>query len=271
MGWLGVALLILLATAGYLWQDNSALLTLISVVAGVNLTLIVEENRAREPRLAWPAFVCATRYRYRLIRISFSYIYAIPVEDRQLLIKGRRLPNQFQPVGGVYKARATGQLGHHFGALADVRFKSDHLTNHDLRLRVPGKSMVKFVNWFFTGQDRELMPLREFYEELVTSGILDATVFRSIDFRARGVHYLPLHRDPHSGLIQLIVANVFELMPTPPQEAALKSLYESWSKAPRDDIHFASTTEIEKRGTADGEHREFDIAPTAKWLIGSGA
>src|SRR5437868_1126300 len=43
-----------------------------------------------------------TKYRNNKIRMSISYLYQIEVQGKYLLVKGHRIPNQFQPVGGVY-------------------------------------------------------------------------------------------------------------------------------------------------------------------------
>ena len=43
------------------------------------------------------------KYRKKEIRLSFSYLFKIQIDGKYLLIKGNRLKNQYQPVGGVYK------------------------------------------------------------------------------------------------------------------------------------------------------------------------
>src|SRR5690349_6727875 len=55
------------------------------------------------------------------IRVSISYLFRIRVSGRYLLIRGTRFPDQFQPIGGVYKLFPSGvaRLKSSFGAVDD--------------------------------------------------------------------------------------------------------------------------------------------------------
>jgi SMODS-associated NUDIX domain len=263
--------LLFLLIVGVVWRESSSILTLISVLAGVILTLMVEDFNVSETRLRWPALYCGVRYRKRPVRVSMSYLISIAVDDTYLLVRGRRLTHQFQPVGGVYKTSLShAELTHRFDATNDVRFAPDAHTVQDLRLRVPGRRIPRFLNWFLSETDRESMPYREFYEELVASSIVDDKIFRVVDFQSMGIRHLPVHIDPHSGAPQLIVAAVYQMRPTFEQEKALRELLQDWHKSLSPEIYFASVQEIEFHGALDkGGVRSDDIAPTARWLIES--
>ena len=49
------------------------------------------------------------RYREKNIRLSFSYLFRIEVDGKYLLVRGHRMNNQFQPIGGVYKVYDEGK------------------------------------------------------------------------------------------------------------------------------------------------------------------
>ena len=264
-----LVLVLALLVMGVIWRGSSSILTLISVLAGVTLTLMVEDFNVRESKLRWPTMYCAVRYRKQLVRVSMSYLISIPVDDKQLLVLGRRLAHQFQPVGGVYKTSLSqAELTRQFDANNDVRFVPDSHTEQDLRLRIPGRRIAKFLNWFLSESDREILPFREFYEELISTSIIDDRVFRVVDFCRVGVRHLPIHIDPHSGAPQLIVATIYQIRPTLAIETALRKVHEDWQKSPSTGFYFASVHEIEFHGALDrGGVRSFDIAPTARWLI----
>lgn len=104
------------------------------------------------------------------IRISCGYLFRIKMENKYLLIKGKRI-EQFQPIGGVYK---------YYSSFNDVK-NSLNITEEqntsffeegDLRVYVPGKNVLKFIRWFNSGKNREVNVTREFYEELIEPGYL---------------------------------------------------------------------------------------------------
>jgi hypothetical protein len=112
------------------------------------------------------------------IRVSIAYLIAIPVEGRQLLVRGQRITTQFQPVGGVFKSYLSDQeMRRRFGALPDARFTVDERSMSDLRVRLPGRKLYRLLRWFKSRENRELFPFREFYEELVRPGTLDRDAF----------------------------------------------------------------------------------------------
>ena len=42
-------------------------------------------------------------HRNKEIYLSFSYIYRIEIDGKYLLVRGRRMKDRYQPIGGVYK------------------------------------------------------------------------------------------------------------------------------------------------------------------------
>jgi len=134
------------------------------------------------------------------LRLTISYLYNIEVQGRYLLVKSRRIDNTYQPVGGVYKyfhPEATTDLIK-MGAISDNAIPNDDVSESDLRLKLRNrKNLFKFLKWFFDSKERERDPWREFYEELVVSGILSENDFHYIHYELIGEHFEPIHFDTH--------------------------------------------------------------------------
>ncbi len=132
------------------------------------------------------------------VRLTISYLYKIECNGRYLLVKSNRLENTFQPVGGVYKyfwPEAKKDL-EQIGAIPDNNICNDKVSQHDLRLKLLKRSNLrKFLKWFLSYKERELDPWREFYEELVATGILPTDKFGFIYYEIVGQHFEPLHYD----------------------------------------------------------------------------
>ncbi len=122
------------------------------------------------------------------IRISISGLFRIKVDGEYLLVKGKRI-NQYQPVGGVFKRyKASQYLFEKLGILDDNKMPIDSKSKDDLRIRVRINSLDQFLGWYKTGKNRETSPWREFYEELVTEGLLAKDLFPYIDYEHIRTH-----------------------------------------------------------------------------------
>lgn len=120
----------------------------------------------------WPNFLCSTIYRNKLIRISLATILEVRNDqDRYLLIRMRRRPEWFGPLGGVIKYYPSAQLEEKYEFQRHA--KEGHLGD-DLRGYVPGRNFVKFMQWFRSQYDREVESVtRELIEELGEIGLED--------------------------------------------------------------------------------------------------
>ncbi|WP_338106069.1 hypothetical protein [Streptomyces coelicoflavus] len=166
----------------------------------------------------------SVRYAAKDVRISAAYLFKIKVDGKYLLIQGRRFP-QLQPVGGVYKASSSGRAFLALiGAQDDSLIPFDDQSSSDLRIRIKGRQIPKFYAWFDSREGREDSPWREFYEELISTGILPAEEFPFTfqDYVKREVD--PIRYSEHAQSLEILIADVYELLPTPSQEAALRVL-----------------------------------------------
>lgn len=213
-------------------------------------------------RLLWPSI----RYFRKEVRISISYLYRIEDRGRYLLIKGQRLENQYQPVGGVYKFNpsARGRL-QNWGVLTDDLIPIDKVSQDDLRIRTMGRNLIPLVRWFAGGTSRESGPWREFYEELVKTEILPAENFPHVaaDYVRR--HFTRIRYSSFSQCPELLIADIYELVPTDSQRADLQLLTAESSASPQ--YIWADAALIKRRGTIPGRAHETKIAVTAEWTL----
>lgn len=250
----------------YLNRADEYLLAILVSIATLAATDVARRLSVLEKQFIWQTFLGATIWRRRDIRVSIAYLFSIPVDDEQLLVRGHRITTQFQPVGGVYKTYLSdSEMLRRFDARPDGRFTPDKKSRRDLRVRIPGRNLYKLIRWFKSRQDRELFPIREFHEELINSGLLDKDKFATFDCSYLGLRHLPIKFDKYSMCLQLIMADVYELMPTPEQLNLLRALRAKTANA-RPDVHFASQTEIERGGMVSAAATTYDLAPTTTWL-----
>ena len=146
------------------------------------------------------------------LRLTIAYLYRIEMNGKYLLAKSNRIANTYQPVGGVYKyfhPEAKKDLDN-IGALTDNNITNDEVSEFDLRLKlVKRKNIRKFLTWFFAAEEREWDPWREFYEELVVTGILPSAEFGYIHYELVGQHFDPIHYDKFFKVDTFKYADIF--------------------------------------------------------------
>ena len=173
-------------------------------------------------------FLCNIKYRNTKIRLSISYLYKIKLDNKYLLVKSQRIPNQFQPVGGVYKTKkGTNKLFHELKVLSDDGYAYDNDLKDDLRIRVPGKNVMKFISWFESDTDRENNPLREFREELLdTTVLVPRQAFENIDYNFLERNISKLHFSPNFQCLEILIKDIYEYIPNEEQEEILRNIFD---------------------------------------------
>ena len=152
-----------------------------------------------------------TKYRNELIYLSFSYQCKIEVDGKYLLVRGRRLKNQYQPVGGVYKYYSGARsILDELSFRPDIRMGNEDETD-DLRITIKGKHILDFWTWFKKGKYRETSPEREFREELIDSKVLDSDEFSSFPkYNLIRSHDIGIKKSLYFAGYEWIYADVFE-------------------------------------------------------------
>ncbi|WP_198115884.1 patatin-like phospholipase family protein [Massilia rhizosphaerae] len=199
------------------------------------------------------------------IRFSISALVRIEIDGKFLLTKGNRI-EQFQPVGGVLKTFSTAhaKLGN-LGVKADSKIPIDQDSRDDLRVFVPRRSIEAFVQWYLEGRGRETSPWREFNEELVETGVLSAENFRTAAFDYIGRRVEGIRWTPHFQCYEVLIAEVFALVPTLKQIEELNALRGS-SNAPG--VMWASPELIRTLGYDSASQRQLTrISDHSSWIL----
>ncbi|MGV3631261.1 MAG: hypothetical protein ACO1O6_08645 [Bacteroidota bacterium] len=168
-------------------------------------------------------------YRNKKIRFSISYLFRIQIPDtsKYLLVFNRRIDNQLQPPGGVYKRYGADHLFESWGYEPDNQTNGigvDQTSSRDLRFRVYGKYVINVIKWFEEGLERETSAHREFIEELIDPEILDKEKFRKINYRQIGRHSKKLQYSTHHGCYEVMIYDIVELLPSAEQKEFLIAL-----------------------------------------------
>lgn len=206
---------------------------------------------SRYLRLAW----YSARFRKKTVRLSVSYLFRIKVDEMYLLVRGKRWP-QYQPVGGVYKVSPGAKaFMNEIGARDDDLVRVDTISRNDLRIRIPGKNLFRFVRWFESGHSRESSPWREFYEELIKTGALPLSDFPFIlaDFIRRDIRKIRFSEYADSW--ELLIADIYELIPTQEQLADLTQLKADMYP----DLVWVTEDQIRRRGAIPGQDQDRNI------------
>ncbi|MFJ4887418.1 hypothetical protein [Streptomyces sp. NPDC088731] len=239
--------------------------TVVNMTAGFSVGMLLpvvdEIGRNRDRiRHIWYSL----RYRNRSIRVSTSYLFRIQIDGKYLLIRGLRYPNQFQPVGGVHKVSPQGSsVLAAMGVMGDDLIPIDPASDRDIRVRVSGRNIVSFFRWFDSRFGREDSPWREFQEELIASGILPSSAFPHImhNYIRRDVD--KIRYSAYADSLEILVADVYELIPNRDQEEALRRTMAGGHL----DIRWVTAQQIQRRGAIPGQPQAIEIAAHARRLL----
>lgn len=145
------------------------------------------------------------------IRISISYLFQIKADNKYFLIKGSRI-DQYQPVGGVFKMlESFKEAKRSFELTDDDHLPIDETSKDDLRIRVKGKNLVKLLHWFYTRKNREVGVHREFYEEMIKTGILPEGSLRTFNPEYCRTINTPIRNSVYFGCKEILIYEIYEL------------------------------------------------------------
>lgn len=197
------------------------------------------------------------------VRISISYLFRIRVQDRYLLIRSRRF-GHFQPVGGVFKYYPSAKgLFDKIEARDDDLFPIDEQGIGDLRLTIKGRNLARFFDWFNSRRGRETDVWREFNEELILPGLLSSQTFRFIRAEFVRTRDTGLRWSNFVGRREIVFAEIYELLPTPEQGAALERLIGVEDEA----LYWATASEIAHQGASAHKGVAVPISDHSAWIL----
>jgi len=203
-------------------------------------------------------------HRKKRIRVSMSYIYRIYVNDKYLLVKNSKW-NYYQPVGGVYKilSEDIGFLKDNFNWGKDPYLKTNGEKRNDLRGTIPMPKLIAFLDWFKSQKNREISHWREFFEELINTGVLKIKDFPHFEYRYANTLVTPIKKsEKWKNCYELLSYDVFDLIPNSWQEDILKK---TQSKS-IDAIKWLDGSVILNNGIINKDE-EINLGQHTKWTI----
>lgn len=218
--------------------------------------------------LGWLAKLCFTNrkrislftkskiYASERIRISAAYLFRIEIDGKYLLIAGKRI-HQYQPVGGVYKVFAGfSHIKEDLNIHKNTGFDEDEEIIDDLRMTIPGKDLIKFIDWFDSRKDREVETLREFKEELVDSKYLPESAIFAFNPEYIKSSSRRLHFSKHFQMKELLMFDIYEIRLNDECKTAINNAIRETDKlvlASAEDIK-KNCIVIHKQSVSIGEH-----------------
>lgn len=223
---IALLLIIYLLIVGDGFKDNTFIQNTIAIACSIIAPIIVffVDSFLSSIRRVKLWFISKFIYRKKKIRISMSYLYRIHVNDKYLLVKNSKW-HYYQPVGGVYKilSEDIGFLKDNFGWGRDPYMKTTGEKRNDLRGTVPMPRLVSFLDWFSSQKNREISHWREFFEELIKTGILRIEDFPHFEYRYAGTLLTPIKKsEKWKDCVEILSYDVFDMIPTTEQEEILK-------------------------------------------------
>lgn len=173
------------------------------------------------------AIRCLLFKRKEMVYVSLSYLFQIKLrgQNQYLMIRGKKIKNQYQPIGGVYKKFASlDSLWRKWGA---QETKNDPENSDDLRFEVQRRFIPEIRKWFYLRKNREIDVWREFCEEMLLTDILSKNTFKHIKpeflFSKEEALIFRKGRD----IKQFLIYDIFTINLSPDQEKELVELYNS--------------------------------------------
>ena len=201
-----------------------------------------------------------------IIRISFSYLYRIKIDNKYFLVLNSRNTGKYQPVGGVYKFKPHEKnvLDNKYHVIDDDKISIDNSSRDDYRLQLKNRYLRSFLRRFDSKaamRERIDNASREFKEELIDTGILSWT---KLKYRICGRHIAEIKYSDHFQIYELLLADIVEVIPTLDQGNELRDLM----GAANSQFKFVTADIIKSLGinTASGDLKETIADHTIKIL-----
>jgi hypothetical protein len=203
------------------------------------------------------------RYPNKEVRVSISYLFRIQVKGKFLLVKSRHR-KYFQPVGGAFQTLpGSEKIFERLKVRPDKLIETSHgIAKGDLRVNVKGSYLIRLLDWFYSREDREVSPWREFCEELIGTGILPPDKFRWINYKYKGTVQTPIFK-LQTGQPGIFVFEVYDFLPNDTQLAILEDLCD---QGDTEQYIWVTDYLIQRLGHDENDKKyTHDISPHTKW------
>lgn len=159
-------------------------------------------------------------YKKEDFRVSIAYLFRIKIDNRYLLIRGKRI-QQYQPVGGVYKYYSSFEQMFNSLGLRNEDNETFYEKN-DLRVYVKGSHLDQLIKWFESRKNRECTVEREFIEELIDTGILEESILKNVKYEYLSTVNNGIHYSKHFKCKEVLIFDIFDVLLDDETKAAIK-------------------------------------------------
>lgn len=206
--------------------------------------------------------------------VSCAELIRVQRRAKYLLVPSSRMP-QMQPPGGVVQMHSAGQsflrkIGGRPASVYEITGKDEN----DLRVHVPGRHLLRFLDWYVSGDGRETSTAyREFHEELLELGILPARLFENPRLQRAHTVLTGPRPSKHFGGRELLIHEVFDMVDvTAEQDAHLEKLQDAKHcgrrVGPKAKFGWYTADEISAGGHFPGARKQhWKIGEHAGWMI----
>lgn len=255
-------ILVVLLKKGWQLDIGSFIYGVVVSLVATFIAFLVKKTIENRRRLA---LLCSAGvHRNEEVRVSTAYLFRIVIDGKYLLIRGGRIRSQYQPVGGVYKYFPSSKAKlDSLGARADCALNTHLTDSDDLRLRLPGKNLLKFLDWFDGRTGREVETMREFREELVEPGYLADKAVKCFNPAFIRMCDRKMSYSKELEIYELLIHDVYEV--TLPMDEAAR-IREAIGSGPDCELVLVDARDIEK-GTVEISGVFYGIAPTARKVL----
>lgn len=233
----------------------------VNIISGLILLGTVEIlYNLKKLKLLWLSRIW---YANKEVRVSIAYLYRIQVKGKYLLVKSRHR-NYYQPVGGAFQTLpGSEKIFDELDVRPDKIIETTHgIAKGDLRVNVRGWNLISFLDWFYSKEDREVSPWREFCEELISTGIIPWTEFRFIHYKYKKTIQTPIFK-LQTGQPGMFIYEVYDLVPNDIQLTLLETLCDNGD---REEYKWAEDYLIQRLGHDErNKGYQYDISPHTKW------
>ena len=178
--------------------------------------------------------------------------------NKYLLVESARIPDTYQPPGGVFKMHDDSYIKE-LEAIPDDDFHE----KLDFRFKLKRKKIPELLKKFDSRRSREISIQREFHEELVQTKILPQELFPWVNSSYLKTHTFFGYSD-HFKIDEFKLFEIYDIVLSEEQERHILELLNQASNK----YVFADADTIDKRGYDRGSTiQELKIRPHTKLLI----
>lgn len=252
-----IAVLLLVLSHYFFENDKDLQGSLRDISLGIFATVLINiiaaaRNNKEYLKILFQSYIKPNK----AVRISISYLFRIEVDGHFMLVRNHKNPSRgYQPVGGVYKYQKeeTTDLFQDLTIDVDNSIPVDDDSRNDLRCVInKRRHLPEFIRWFNSKKNRELDPWREFYEELISEGILTQDDFPYIQYKYRGSIYEGIKPPDKFKYDEFLYADIIQLKAEGSKQVnAIRNLYNN--RFTRQDYIFVTSEEIKKGSSEQGQ------------------